>query len=137
MAFKLIKGKTKLMSCPVTTSTALTKDTLVEFVSGKIEGADADETAVNVFGVIVPTIASTDSDYATARNVAVRVPVERHCVWEADGTGTFVATDVGAEFGISDSGTVDKAETTTVCFKVTEFISATKVRGFIKFNGAY
>lgn len=137
MSFKIYRGKTKLISCPVTPSTALTKDTLVEFTSGKIAAADADETSTNVFGVLVGTIASTDSDYANDRNIPIRIPVERHVVWEADATGTFAATDVGAEFGISDSGTVDKTETSTVCFKVTEFVSASKVRGMIKFNGAY
>lgn len=137
MAFKVYRGRTKLLSVPVTPSTALAKDTLVEFTSGKIAAADADETATNVFGVLVPTIASTDSDYASDRNVAVRIPLEKHVVWEADATGTFAATDVGGEFGISDSGTVDKTETSTVCFKVTEFLAANKVRGFLKTNGAY
>jgi len=137
MAFKVWRGLTKTINVPVTPSTALAKDTLVEFTSGKIAAADADETATNVFGVLVGTIASTDADYASDRNVLVRVPLEKHVEWEADATGTFLATDVGGEFGISDSGTVDKTETSTVCFKVTEFLSATKVRGFLKTNGAY
>lgn len=137
MAFKKVKGLTKVEWFPVTTSTALVAGTLVEFTSGLIAGADADETAGGVRGVLLKTIASTDSDYASTRRVGVIVPVERHVVWEADGTGTFVATDIGAEYGISDSGTVDKAETTTVHFLVTEFISATKVRGYLKINGAY
>lgn len=135
MAFKAVRGKTKLIQLPVTTSTAFTKDTLVEMTSGLVAVADDNDTALA--GVIVGTIASTDSDYATARSVAIRIPVERHVVWEADGTGTFAATDIGGEFGISDAGTVDKSDTTNKVFLVTEFLSASKVRGFLKINGAY
>lgn len=137
MAFKLIKGKTKIEWFPVTTSTVLAADSLVEFTSGLIAAADADEAAVDIRGVLVKAIAATDADYATARKVGVRVPVSRHCVWEADGTGTFVATDIGTEFGISDASTVDKAETTADAFLMTEFISATKIRGYLKINGSY
>lgn len=135
MAFKLYKGLTKTEQFPVTTSTAITQDRLVEFTSGLIAEADDNDTALA--GVLVKTIASTDSDYASSRKVGVQVPVERHVVWEADGTGTFAATDIGAEFGISDSGTVDKSDTTNKVFLVTEFISASKIRGYLKINGSY
>lgn len=137
MAFKLVRGLTKTEYFPVTTSTALAIGTLVEFSSGLIAAADADETAGGVRGVLGKTIASTDADYASSRVVPVIVPVEKHVVWEADATGTFAATDIGVEYGISDSGTVDKAETSTVHFLVTEFISASKVRGYLKINGSY
>jgi hypothetical protein len=137
MAFKLYKGRTKQELLPVTTSTAISADSLVKFTSGLLVTAGADPTAGSVRGVLVKAIASTDTDYASARRVAVQVPLDRHCVWEADGTGTFVATDIGAEFGISDGSTVDKSETSVVHFLVTEFISATKVRGYLKINGSY
>lgn len=137
MAFKLYKGLTKTEWFPVTTSTALAADSLVEFTSGLIAAADADETAGGVRGVLVKAITSADTDYAQARRVGVQVPVEKHVVWEADATGTFAATDIGVEYGISDAVTVDKAETSTVHFLVTEFVSATKVRGYLKINGSY
>jgi hypothetical protein len=137
MAFKVVKGKTRMEWLPVTTSTALAANSLVEFTSGLLAAADADETAGGVRGVLVKAIASTDADYATARLVAVRIPAEKHVVWEADGTGTFVSTDVGVEYGISDAVTVDKAETSTVHFLMTEFVAADKVRGYLKINGSY
>ena len=137
MSFKLHKGRTKQEWFPVTTSTALAANSLVEFTSGLIAAADADETAGGVRGVLVKAIASTDDDYATARSVAVQVPLDKHTVWEATGTGTFAATDIGTEFGISDAVTVDKAETTTVHFLMTEFVSATLIRGYLKINGSY
>jgi len=135
MSFILYKGKTKTEQYPVTTSTAIGANKIVEFTSGLIAEADDNDTALA--GVLVKAIASTDTDYATARTVGVMVPVERHVVWEADGTGTFVATDIGGEFGISDSGTVDKSDTSNKVFLVTQFISATKVRGYLKINGSY
>lgn len=138
MSFRVYKGKTKIEYLPVTTSLALTKDTLVEMTSGRVAAADADEVAAEIRGVLVKTIASTDSDYASARKVGVRVPVERHVIWEADATGfTAGGTDEGVEYGISDSGTVDQTETTADCFLVTEVLSATKVRGYLKINGSY
>ena len=122
----------------MTTSLALVKSTLVEFTSGRIAAADADETADNIAGVLAKTTASTDSDYATARLIPVEVPTERHVMWEADATGfTAGGTDEGVEYGISDSGTVDQTETTAKVFKVMQVVSATKVRGYLKVNGAY
>jgi len=138
MAFRVYRGKVKVVPMPVTVSTALTKDTLVEFTSGRIAAADADEAADNIIGTLVKTIASTDSDYATARKVGIRVPTERHVIWEADATGfTVGGTDEGVEYGISDSGTVDFTETTAKAFKVIEVVTATKVRGYLKVDGAY
>lgn len=138
MAFKVYSGKTKTIPMPVTTSTALVKDTLVEFTSGRIAGADADETADAIAGVLVKTIATTDADYASARLVGVKVPVEKHVQWIADATGfTVGGTDEGVEYGISDSGTVDQTETTAKAFKVMKVLSATKVIGYLKINGSY
>jgi hypothetical protein len=138
MAFRRYKGKTKIVWLPMTTSLALTKGTLVELTSGRVAAADADEAATEIRGVLAKTIASTDADYASARLVPVEVPIERHVVWEADATGfTAGGTNEGVEYGISDSGTVDQTETTADAFLVTEVLSATKVRGFLKINGAY
>lgn len=134
MSIKLVKGKTRLEWLPVTTSTVIPA-AIVEMTSGLVGEADDNDTALA--GVLVKATAATDSDYATARKVAVRIPVERHVIWEITGTGTFAATDIGAEFGISDSGTTDKSDTTNKVFLVTEFVSATLVRGYLKINGSY
>lgn len=137
MSLIVYRGKTKTVYLPVTTSTALVKDTLLEITSGRVAAADADETS-NISGTLVKTIATTDADYATARLVGVRVPTERHVIWEADATGfTAGGTDEGLEYGLSDSGTIDQTETTAKAFLVTEVVSATKVRGYLKINGSY
>ena len=138
MAFKVYQGNTKNVPMPMTTSLALARNTLVEFTSGRIAAADADETADNIAGVLAKTIAAVDTDYATARKVPVTVPVERHVLWEADAVGfTVGGTDEGVEYGLSNSDTVDFTETTAKSFKVIQVVSATKVRGYLKVNGAY
>jgi len=136
MSVKLIAGEVKNVFLPVTTSTAFTKDTLVEITSGLVGVADDNDTALA--GVIRKTIASTDTDYATARRVPITVPTQRHCIWEIDTGGSFAAgTDEGIEFGISDAGTLDHSDTTNDVFLVTRVISATKVQGYLKINGSY
>ena len=133
MAFRRVQGKTKFMSFPVTVSTALSNNSLVELTSGQIAAADDDET--QIVGVLRHAIASTDADYATAREVEVEVPVEKHVVWEADATAaTFVLTDIGTEFGISSSLLVDRTDTTNDVFFMTGFVSSSVIRGWIKFN---
>lgn len=137
MAFRRYQGKTKFVYLPVTTSTAMTAGDLVEMTSGLVALADADESG-NISGVLRHTIASTDTDYATARLVEVEVPVERHVIWECnDLTGTFSASDIGIEYGISDANTLDQTETTAKHFLVTNFISTSLVRGYLKVNGGY
>lgn len=135
MSFRKIKGRTKVEWLDVTTSTALAAGTLVEWTSGYIAAADDNDT--DIAGVLLKTIAATDSDYATARKVPVLVPVDRHVVWEADTADTFVqATHCGVECGIVDSANVDLDDTTNDVFKVISG-SGTKVRGYLKVNGAY
>jgi len=138
MSVKLISGKVKTVWLPVTTSTALVRDTIVEITSGLVAGADDNDTALA--GVIAKTIASTDSDYATARSVPVVVPAERHVIWEIDVTSgdTAVAgTHEGTEVGIDSSGTVDLDDVTNKVFLITRVVSASKVQGYLKINGAY
>lgn len=137
MSFILKKGKVKQVWLPVTPSTALDKGTLVEFSSGKLAAADDNEAAADIVGVLNKTIAATDDDYASDRLVPVLIPMERHTEWEADTADTYVqASHCGVEVGIANSSTVDLDDTTNDAFKVIGG-SGTKVRGFIKFNGAY
>lgn len=138
MAFRRVRGLTKKVYLPMTASVALAQGKLTEFTTGLIAEADDNDTALA--GVLAKTIASTDEDYATSgRFVPVEVPVERHVTWECDaaaGSG-FTASDIGGEFGISDSGTLDQTDTTNKVFLVTKVLSATKVQGFLKINGSY
>lgn len=137
MSFILRKGKTKTLYLPVTTSTAFTKDTLVTFSSGLLTVAVAGTASADIIGVIRKTIASTDSDYATARTVPVDVPVERFTEWEADVTATLVVADVLKEVDLTDAGTVNRAATSVKAVRISKFLSTTKAWVFIKFHGSY
>lgn len=136
MAFRVHRGKVKKVYLPITTSTAFAKNTLVEMTSGLVGVADADDTALA--GLIDKAVLSTDSDYATARRVGIVVPMERHVVWECNAlSGTFSASDVGGEYGLTDAAGVDQTETTAKVFLVTEFVSTSLIRGYLKINGSY
>lgn len=137
MSFILKKGKVKTMYLPVTTSTAFTKDTLVSFSAGLLTVATSSSASADIIGVIRKTIASTDSDYATARLVPVDVPVERFTEWEADVTSGLVAADILKEVDLTDAATVNRAASSIKAVRVTKVISTTKGLFHIKFHGSY
>jgi hypothetical protein len=138
MSFKVIKGAYRLESLPITASTALTKDTLLEWTSGYLAAADDNDT--DVAGILAETIASTDSDYATTGKLKrVIVPTERHILVEADTADTFVqATHGGVECGIVDSANVDLDDSSNDVFRpIKPGSTSLKVIGYLKVNGAY
>jgi hypothetical protein len=137
MAFIAKSGRMKEIWLPVTPSTALAKNSIVAFSSGKLIAATSSTAAVDHVGIIERAIASTDSDYASDRLVAIKVPTERHCLFEADVTATLVVTDVGAEVDLTDASTVNRGAGSVDAVKIIKFISTTKALVWIKFNGAY
>lgn len=137
MSFKLYQGKTKTQWLPVTTSTALSRGELLTFTSGKLVAATAGTAAVAIVGVLQKEIAATDDDYASDRLVPVDVPVEKHCIWEADVTSGLVATDIGGEFDLTDSETVNRGASSVDVVKCVGRISATKGHFYVKLNGSY
>ncbi len=137
MSVILKRGKVKTVYLPVTVSTAFTKDTFVTFSAGYLTVAAAGTAAKNIIGVIRKTIASTDSDYATARTVPVDIPVERFTEWEIDVTSGLVAADVMKEVDLTDAATVNRAASSVEAVRVKEVISTTKGIFWVKFHGAY
>lgn len=122
---------------PVTTSTALSKNSLVTVTSGLLVAVTAGTTAANVIGIIEKAIVSTDADYATARSVPIKVASDRHALFEADVTATLVAADVGAEVDLTDASTVNRGATSIKAVRIMKFLSTTKALVMIKFNGGY
>ncbi len=120
------QGKTKLMWLPVTVSTALSKGALVAYSSGYLIAATSTTTCSSIVGVLRHAIASTDSDYATARLVEVEVPVEKNVVWEAAVTSGLVAADIGLYQDLTDSLTVNRAASTYDIVQCVKVISTTK-----------
>lgn len=137
MATKRFQGKTKVMFLPVTTSTALTIDTLVAWSSAAMIAATSSTTPVLTPGVLRRAIASTDSDYATARLVPVEVPVEKNVVWTQDFTATLLTTDIGAECDLTDSGNANRGASSIKIVQPIVYLSATKARALIKFGASY
>ena len=137
MAFIVVRGGTKEIQLPVTTSTELSKNSLVTFTSGKLVAATAGTAAVDIVGVLKNAIVSTDDDYATARNVSVLVPTEKHVIFEADVTSGLVAGDIGAEFDLTSATHVNRGAGSVDVVKCTGVISTTKGRFMVKLNGSY
>ncbi len=132
MAFKRYKGKTKTVWLPVTTSTALSKDSVVSWSSGLLIAATSSTAALSHAGVTPRAIVSTDADYATARLIPVIVPVEKNVVWLADFTATLATTDLGAEVDFTDAVTVNRAASSVDTCIIVGYISATK--GLVMIN---
>lgn len=137
MAFIPKTGRLKDRFLPVTPSTALSKNSLVTFSSGKLVAATSSTAAADIIGVVEKAIVSTDSNYATDRLIAVRIPVERMSLWEADVTSGLVATDVGVEVDLTDASTVNRAASSIKAVRVVQVISTTKGLFWLKFMGSY
>jgi hypothetical protein len=137
MAFIIRKGKTKFIYLPVTTSTAITAGTIVTASSGLLVAATSGTTTPNHIGVLRHTIASTDSDYATARSVEVEVPVDRYCEWEADVTSGLVAADIMNEVDLTDGANVNRGASSIKVARCTKVLTTTKGWFQMKFGGAY
>ena len=125
------QGKTKFMWMPVTASTALLADALVKWTSGQLVAAPAACEGYDIAGVLRHAIASTDSDYASERNVEVEVPTELNVVWEVtvDATAALLVTDIGTYMDIGSDNTGDDIESGTSTYDTwlcVGFISATK-----------
>lgn len=137
MATVRYQGKTKVMFLPVTTSTAFTKNTLVTWATALIAAATSSTTAPLLAGVIEKTIASTDTDYATARLVPVVVPVEKFVVWTQDFTASLVAGDLGAECDLTDAGNANRGAASVKVVIPIAVLSTTKGLALLKFGNSY
>ena len=126
MAFIRKQGKTKLMWLPVTTSTVLSKNSIVAWSSGLLIAATSSTAPSAHVGVVRKAIAATDSDYATARLIAVEVPVEANVVWEGDVTSGLVAADIGLFQDLTSATHVARTASTYDAVQCVKVISTTK-----------
>lgn len=105
-------------------------DVVTRNSSGQLALATATTPRSELLGLIQVAIASTDSDYASAKVVPVLEFNDPEGEFEADvGTGTAAATMVGRVFDLKDENELDVSKELQKCFKVTRFISTTKVAG--------
>lgn len=142
MSFVRHRGKVKTIWMKKKASTAFTVGDLVAVSD---TGADSDviipatstTAATQHVGVINRTIASTDDDYADKSRVPVQVPLEKNVEWKVECGGSAEAGTVGNEVDLTNASTVNEGASAVKAVKVVEFLDATNVSCWIKFNGSY
>lgn len=123
-----------------TASTAFTNGAPVQLSSGQLIAATA--TSLKHIGLIQRDVLTTDSDYATAAKVPVDILDDTDLI-EADVkagvTATAAQVGVQCQFYVDGSGNffVDPTATSHAQFTITEFVSASKVRGKLNSNIAF
>lgn len=127
MAMKWVKGRTVIREYPRTASTTFTKNSLAYWSSGGV--LPADSTSGDHIGICLESVASTDSDFATAAvPIQIECPVDKQCELEADVTGTLVTTSVGVTYDLSTALVVNQGATSKNVVTCTKFITSTKGR---------
>jgi hypothetical protein len=114
-----------------TASTAFDKNSLVEFASGVINPSDDND--IQVFGIILEEVATTDSDYDTTASKLVQLLRPTDEV-EINWSGT--VPSVGKAYGISSAYNVDQTDETNKVFTATKVVTnnttSGRVRGVFK-----
>lgn len=134
--FTRLKGQTKTIQGIFTASVAIAQGGMVYPDPGNPgQWTKADSTAGESFGVIMQTIASTDSDYASTKVVNIEVPAEPGVEWKfLVGSGTFTAADVNKYADLLDEVSVAVDVTTKKQLFITGYVSATEGRCMIAGN---
>ena len=128
------KGRTKLEHLPVTTSTTFSIHGLVAWSSGLLIEATSSSKRDAIVGTIMKAIVSTDSDYATARKVAIRVPLDKNVIMEGDVTSGLVAADLGLFVDLTNNLNVNRGASTLDVFQVEKVLSLTLGRFRVNFG---
>lgn len=135
--------KWEILALPMKASSAMVPGTLVSVeVSGSsptgylCKAATTNANGQNIRGILIDTIATTDSDYATAgklKNVAVPTTTSAEAYFTV-GAGTFTAADVGRVCNIHTDSISLAVDTNGLGAVITGYISAT--RGVCDFSVA-
>lgn len=134
---KHINGEVVINDYVAPASTAFAfNDVVTRDANGKLAKATGTTPRSELLGLIQRDIASTDSDYASDKTVPVLEFNNPEAEFEGDvGTGTATAAMRGLMFDLKDENELNVSKQLQKCFKVTRFISATKVRGKIVTDG--
>lgn len=126
---KHIKGKVVINNYTAPASTAFDfNDVVTRNSSGQLAKATATTPRSELLGLIQQTIASTDSDYASAKTVAVLEFVD-DAEFEADvDTGTLTTAMVGLRFDLNDEDGINVNATLQKSVEITDYLSASKAR---------
>ena len=125
MAFLRASGVPNIEYWPKAASTAFTCNALV-YDNGSGAIIPADSTSGDHVGVVLKTVASTDSDYASTTKIPVDVAGEND-IFEVDCGGTATAALIGTFIDLTNSTTADEASSSKDALLVVGFISASKL----------
>jgi hypothetical protein len=134
--FTRASGKTKMGEVILTASVAATEGSILyPDPSNAGQYTIADSTAGGNFVVLRQTVASTDSNYASAKTVSVEIPVEANVEWNfLVGSGTFTAADVGKYCDLVDEKSVAVDTQSKNVIFITDYISSTQGRCILSGN---
>lgn len=123
-----VRGKWEIKFFQKAASTVFTANTLVSESS-------ADNTIIPYFdaaaavGIVLKSVAATDSDYASLTRIPVAVPLDSSSEFLADTASTIATTDEGELMDIvtsSSGATVNEAATASDIVKLKQFVSTTQ-----------
>lgn len=138
MNFKRARGEPNIQPYIKAASTTMNFGDAVALVAGFIQPAANNTAAKDIIGVVQETISSTDSDFATARAIAVDVAEkgDNGDWFEAViGAGTPVQANAGTSYDLFTAGAgVDFGNTTYKQVKLQGLKTATTV--IVSFTGA-
>ena len=128
--FLLIKGKTRLVPVKLTASVAVEDGSVLYPDPGNAgQYTKWDATAGGKFVIIRRTVATTDDDFASVKEVLVEEPMEASVEFEFTVTWTFTAAAVGTYVDLSDEKTVNVDASAKKVVFITGFINSTRGRG--------
>lgn len=121
-----VKGKWIFKHIQKNASTTFTFGDLVMVTAGELDTATAQST--KHLGIIMTDVTSGDADFASGTKVAVAVPTEPSCEFEATVTGTLTTAMIGVQYDLSTAGLVNVAGTTYKVVTCKGFIATNKGR---------
>lgn len=125
---KHINGDPTINEYVAPASTAFTfNDVVTRNSAGKLALATASTPRSELLGLIQQEIASTDSNYASDKSVAV-LEFTDDVEFEADVDGTLTTAMRGLRFDLSDEDSVDVTSNAQKAVEIVRYISASKAR---------
>lgn len=124
--FDYVSGRVSTRSVPFVASVAAQMGSVVYPDPGNAGYYTiADSTAGDNFGIIQQTIATTDDDYASTKNVTVEFPSYQNTVYRfTRGSGTLTSADVGKYVDLYDEKSLAVDTTSKNVFLITGVIDA-------------
>lgn len=128
-----LEGEETTTEQSLAASTAMEDNAVLAWSSGELDLATSSSEKDEIYGLLKGTVASTDSDYASATKTRkiiefpaantyrLRMPVT---------TGTALSSMEGSDYDLTDAYGLDVGTTTKGHFKITKYISAELVEGY-------